>query len=224
MRELTKKELCKTGIFATVLMLSLGLVGCGSKQAEEVLPPEPSPMQEQQGQQIEIPTSPEETVDVSIEVPGDTDEDKMVAMTVADTGRANPFVPSSEDRSSDSSARAPITEIPQETLKYDILTSSLDTEVDEAAKKVLTTKVSGIMYDKNSPSAILNIEGEDYLVRSGDVLNGYKVLSIGQSAVTVQYGNNVYRAGVGQLIAAGKDELHYNTVANLSGKFGGGKR
>lgn len=80
------------------------------------------------------------------------------------------------------------------------------------------------MYDRNNPSAILNIEGSDYLVRSGDVINGYKVLSIGKNSVTVQMGSNVYKAGVGQLVTSGQADVNYNKVANLNKKFGGANR
>jgi hypothetical protein len=93
------------------------------------------------------------------------------------------------------------------------------------ARQVASTKVSGIMYDKISPSAILNINGLDYLVRSGDVLNGYKVLSIDKSVVTDQVGANIYKAGVGQIIeqGGGSNGINYNQVANLSKKFGGNR-
>lgn len=95
-------------------------------------------------------------------------------------------------------------------------------QADSDAEKVLTTKVSGVMYDTQSPSAILNIEGSDYLVRSGDVINGYKILAISPSVVTVQLGANVYKAGVGELLAT--DGIQYNTISNLDKKFGGAKK
>ena len=85
----------------------------------------------------------------------------------------------------------------------------------------MTTKVSGIMFDKFNPSAILNISGADYLVRTGDVVNNYKVLSIAQDTVTVQYGANVYKAGVGELFTG--EGINYNTISNLQNKFGGNK-
>ena len=62
-------------------------------------------------------------------------------------------------------------------------------------------------------------EDADYLVRSGDVINGYKVLAISPTTVTVQLGPNVYKAGVGEVVDEGA--INYNTVSNLSSKFGG---
>ena len=107
-------------------------------------------------------------------------------------------------------------------LEYDLVDPPKSANSDSDASKILTTKVSGIMYDKDSPSAILNIESSDYLVRSGDVVNGYKVLSIQPTVVTVQLGSNVYQAGVGQLLVT--DGINYNTISNLENKFGGSKK
>ena len=89
---------------------------------------------------------------------------------------------------------------------------------DSEAAKVMTTKVSGIMYNDNNSSAILNIEGSDYLVRSGDYIHKYKVLAIASDSVTVQLGNNIYKAKVGEIIT---ESLKHNTIDNLQNKFGG---
>ena len=92
---------------------------------------------------------------------------------------------------------------------------------DSDAARLMDTIVSGILYDKYSPSAILNIEGTDYLVKKGDVVNNYKVLSIKQDSVTVKLGTNTYKAGIGEILTEGT--LNHNEVSNLSSKFGGGK-
>jgi len=195
-------------------MLVLGLSGCVQKDDAEEFP------EELQQQEIEIPSDEvsEAPKGDTIEIPQeDEDTDKMVSIPVENLGRANPFMPPNE-------AALIASQVPHEKLQYDLL-EPLDAPVaDPAAQKVVTTKVSGIMYDKSNPSAILNIEGSDYFVRSGDVINGYKILSIGKNHVTVQMGSNVYKAGVGQLVTDGQTEVNYNTVANLSKKFGGSKR
>ena len=141
----------------------------------------------------------------------DKSEEKMVSLSVEDYGRPNPFLPGSE---SYANLRKYGFELmaPPETL------SGTETE----AAKVMTTKVSGIMYEPNNPSAILNIEGADYLVRSGDYINNYKVLSISKDLVTVQLGANIYKARVGEVIT--DSELNYNNVYNLENKFGGAKK
>ena len=92
---------------------------------------------------------------------------------------------------------------------------------DSEAARVMDTTVSGILYDKYSPSAILNIEGNDYLVKKGDTVNNYKVLSIMPDSVTVKLGANTYKAGIGEILTGGT--LNHNDVSNLDNKFGGKK-
>ena len=92
---------------------------------------------------------------------------------------------------------------------------------DSEAARVMDTTVSGILYDKYSPSAILNIEGNDYLVKKGDTVNNYKVLSIMPDSVTVKLGANTYKAGIGEILTGGS--LNHNDVSNLDNKFGGKK-
>ena len=65
----------------------------------------------------------------------------------------------------------------------------------------------------------INIEGNDYLVKKGDVVNNYKVLCIAQDSVTVKLGENTYKAGIGEILTEGT--LHHNDVSNLNNKFGG---
>ena len=89
------------------------------------------------------------------------------------------------------------------------------------AARVMDTIVSGILYDKYSPSAIINIEGVDYLVKKGDVVNNYKVLCIAQDSVTVKLGENTYKAGIGEILTEGT--LNHNDVSNLNNKFGGAR-
>lgn len=145
------------------------------------------------------------------------DEDKpldrpstaMVAMSVEDTGRADPFLPYNEKSLSSTKLRGGL----------DLLPPPEAIIVDSSAVDVVETKVSGIMYDNYNPSAILKIKGSDYLVRSGDIINGYKILAIARDNVTVQNGANVFKAGVGGVFPAGS--VNFNTVSNLESKFGG---
>lgn len=130
---------------------------------------------------------------------------KMVFVSVSNSGRSNPFLPANENVLPPSlSYLAPPPEV---ALK------------DSDAGKVMSTTISGILYDKNNPSAIINIEGADYLVKTGDTIHNYKVLSITQNQVLVQLGKNIYKAGVGELLS--ETDLNYNVIANLNKKFGG---
>lgn len=126
------------------------------------------------------------------------------------TVKANPFLPYREINNSSA-----VKDVP----KYDLVEPpEMITEGSEAAR-VMDTVVSGILYDKYSPSAILNIEGNDYLVKKGDVVNNYKILNIMQDSVTVMLGKNTYKAGIGEILTEGS--INYNNVSNLNKKFGG---
>ena len=161
-----------------------------------------------QAPNAELKTPQEEEVEIDVVEQSDS---KMVSLNVEDLGRSNPFLPSSE---SFTDLRKYGFELmaPPETLA----------EEEAEAVKVMTTKVSGIMYQPNNPSAILNIEGEDYLVRSGDYINNYRVLSIDKDMVTVQLGINVHKARVGEILS--DSTMNYNNVYDLENKFGGARR
>ena len=128
--------------------------------------------------------------------------DTMVTISMVDTGRADPFLPSA-----DYEAIAALSTPNVNRLPYYMVPPPETTGYDQDAVDVVKTKVSGIMYDRYNPSAILNIDDTDYLVRAGDTINNYKVLSISPSTVTVQLGANTYRAGVGQMFS--DDDINY---------------
>ena len=76
------------------------------------------------------------------------------------------------------------------------------------------------MYDTYNPSAIIRINDIDYLVRKGDAINGYKVLSIQPKTVTLKLGANVYNAPIG-IILANLSETNNTDTVNLNRRFGG---
>lgn len=161
-----------------------------------------------QGRSVNIPveeTKGADDVDILSKKRSMKNNGKLVSIAVSDSGRLNPFLPVNESVSSGSFAFLPP---PPETLPQ-----------NTDASKVMSTTISGILYDKYSPSAIINIEGSDYLVKRGDVINHYKILSINKTQVVVQLGRNVYHAGVGELLTLAN--VNYNTIANLNKKFGG---
>ncbi len=128
------------------------------------------------------------------------------------TVKANPFLPYRDLGTSEA-----ISDVPAYTL---VEPPEMVNENSDAAR-VMDTIVSGILFDKYSPSAILNIEGNDYLVKKGDIVNNYRVLSIAQDSVTVKLGENTYKAGIGEILTEGS--LNHNDVSNLNNKFGGVK-
>lgn len=126
------------------------------------------------------------------------------------TVKANPFLPYKEMKGG---------VMVNDALARDLAEPPLNVDENSDAVRVMRTVVSGILYDKYSSSAILNIEGSDYLVKKGDVVNNYKVLNITQDSVTVKLGENVYKAGIGELLTDGT--IYHNNVSNLNNKFGG---
>ena len=131
----------------------------------------------------------------------------------AGTVKANPFVPYRNIDPDDTLSDVP---------KFDLVAPPEMLDEGSDAARVMDTLVSGILYDRISPSAIINIEGNDYLVKKGDVVNNYKVVNIEQNSVTVKLGNNTYKAGIGEILTEGS--VNHNDVSNLSKKFGGEKR
>ena len=140
-----------------------------------------------------------------------TSAKKDVISIPAGTVKANPFLPYRDIGGTS------VSDVPN----YELIEPPEAINENSDAARVMDTIVSGILYDKYSPSAILNIEGNDYLVKKGDVVNNYKVMNIMQDSVTVKLGTNVYKAGIGEILTEG--EVTHNDVSNLSSKFGGKK-
>lgn len=130
--------------------------------------------------------------------------------------KANPFVPYRTLGNEQS------TELVNDVPKFDLVNPPEEFAENVEAAKIMETVVSGILYDKYSPSAILNIGGNDYLVKKGDTVNNYKIIAIAKDSVTVKLGSNTYTAGIGELIKDGS--VNYNDVSNLNKKFGGERR
>lgn len=63
------------------------------------------------------------------------------------------------------------------------------------------------MYDARRPSAIVNIDGVDQLVRVGDILSGFEFISITRNKVVIRSDDNIYRASVGQPLNAEKSQI-----------------
>ncbi len=211
----------KIGVCLGVLFLGIIMInttGCTQNGTEEVAVEEPAA--------VEVP---KETVkvgndgvnaaiapdDVSIVADQAAKDNTMIAMSVEDLGRSDPFLP---ERESVAKTKPKPKPKPKPKFAADLLPPPESLSFDTTATNVMSTKISGIMYDKYNPSAILNINGMDYLVRSGDYINGYKILSISKDTVTVQYGANVYKASVGELFAS--NGINYNSISNLENKFG----
>lgn len=138
------------------------------------------------------------------------DAGKKVTVTIGDIGRLDPFMPfEGAGIGLDGPNLPPV----------NLLIPPEDLGSQPEAQTLLKTTVSGIMYDKTRPSAIINVNGIDHFVQRGDRLADLLVLDISRDQVTVRNGRNIYRAGVGELIES--EEINYTGVYNLGKKFGG---
>lgn len=144
--------------------------------------------------------------------PNDTEN---VTIAIGDVGRKNPFAPpggktaASETKSTTESG-----------LDFEIIEPPELAPEDATVTKLLQTKVAGIMYDARRPSAIINIDGIDQLVRVGDILSGFEFIAITKNKVVIRSDNNVYRASVGQPLNAEKITNPIE-ISNLETKFKG---
>jgi hypothetical protein len=123
--------------------------------------------------------------------------------------KANPFLPYRNIDGLQSS----------ETPNFEIIAPPEVLNENSDAASVMDTIVSGILYDSSSPSAILNIEGNDYLVKKGDTVSSYRIIDIQRDSVTVKLGSNTFKAGIGEILTEG--DINHNDVSNLNKKFGG---
>ena len=174
------------------------------------------------------------------------DETKMVSYDVTSIGRNDPFAPKAELDAYAQARNSAILEANERNAEVERLRKLKNQSIREAddispynfnlptpptelasetaaAAKITKTKVVGIMYNKNNPSAILNIDEKDYLVRQGDKIidQKFKVVQINPNWITVGLGSNIYSASIGELFS--KDELNQSTndLYNLKNRFGG---
>lgn len=139
--------------------------------------------------------SPEESKATEEEIPvvDDSDAKKMkaekkIVLSVDSAGRANPFLPTFDDFNNNYYAGIP----PQSLLPPDKYGNEPD------AQDLLRVAVSGILFDNIKPSAIITINGIDYFVQRGDMVDDYLVMDINRQFVVIKKGTNIYKAGVGE--------------------------
>ena len=173
---------------------------------------------------------------------------KMVSYDVITIGRTDPFMPYDEVKAYEEARSAAYAEAMAHNAKIEEIMKLKDTAVREAddispysfnlpvpptglasseaaAAKITRTKVVGIMYNSTSPSAIINVDDKDYLVRPGDKIIGqeYTVLEINPSWITVNLGSNIYSASIGELFSRDELDSSQNDLYNLRNRFGGRK-
>lgn len=148
---------------------------------------------------------------------GQGNENNDIIISYDKVGRTNPFKP-------------PVTNLRTEEIEknykklndtdFEIVEPPIASIPDENLTRLLQTQISGILYDEDSPSAIVNLNGEDTFVRVGDYVSGYRIQAITKDKVQINYKNNSYVAAVGELFVKGSIEGK-SAVANLEKKFAG---
>jgi len=116
--------------------------------------------------------------------------EKKVVVSIENYGRLDPFMPYSEKSIASSSVPA-FSDIP--------LPPSVG-EADTSVKDLIQAKVAGILYDRYRPTAILNILGEDHLVKKGESISDFYIQDIQKDYVVVKSGYNVYKTSIGEIV------------------------
>ncbi len=251
----SRRGKCVFALLAAVFTVGIIAGGCGFLQnigggaAEEETPvPVAQPVADADAEpkakeNVNVPDENSTELDVESK-----EASTMVSYDVTDIGRADPFMPSQEVEAFDSAVNSAIAEANAHNAKISELIKLKGVTIREqddispykfnlpvpptslasaesAAAKITRTKVVGIMYNKTSPSAIINVDDKDYLVRTGDKIIGqeYKVVQINPNWITVSLGSNVYSASIGELFERDSFDKSQNDLYNLKNRFGGRK-
>ena len=132
------------------------------------------------------------------------DKEKTVTIKTDSLGRTNPFKPYEENVTVKSTVERP-PDVPPPP----------EYNPDSPVVKMMKIKVNGILYNSKGSSSIINIDGSDYLVHKGDTLFGYYIKDITSDKIAIAYGNNVYKAGIGEIID-GDGSINVNPEGTIS--------
>ena len=169
----------------------------GGQDASADIAPPPSPSDKKSKDKEKEETKPDE-----INLSG-----KSAVLDIDAGGRTTPFVPYRERNLTYSSMDF-----------GDLPLAPNAGEMDEMLSNLVTAKVTGILYDEASPSAIINVLDDDYLVKPGDKVESFEIENISKDFVAIKTGSNVYRAKVGDIVDG---ELYGTGVYNLGHRFAG---
>lgn len=200
-------------IFTVFVLLAVGLVlsGCSGNMSN-IYPGFKKPS-------TSISNANKQTSPVITQKPAvnnNDDNEETVVVSVNNFGRTNPFQPYQEkslmlNQLSDISASLPEIDI-SEPPEY---------EPDSELSKLLKIKVGGILYDPRGSSAIINVDDTDYFVHKGDNIFGFYVVNITSDKVSIKYGNNIYKAGIGEIFDGG---IKMDPVSGKNRKFAGSQK
>lgn len=223
----------------SVMILSLCLSGCipSQEEAKQAIPPVPEI--NENANELHKP--------VNIDVEDENIPSRMISYDVTSVGRSNPFMPYNEMIEYERARSSAIAEASIRNAKiakirnlrdyrvreqddispysFNLPVPPMSLDTNSVAAKITRTKVVGIMFNTKSPSAIINVDNKDYLVRPGDKIIGqeYKVVKITPTWVTAAMGSNLYSAAIGELFTKDSIETNQTDVYNLKERFGGRK-
>lgn len=168
-----------------------------------------------QSEQGEVVATVTETPTENNEVNLNGEEENAIMVSYSRPVRLNPFKPTDVAQTKSGT-------ILNDT-GFEIVEPPVSSVPDENLTKLLQTQISGILYDDESPSAIVNLNGSDQFVKIGDNVGGYLIEGISRNQVQISYKNNTYVASVGELFTRGALE-NRQAVVNLQNKFAGRNR
>lgn len=231
------------GLFIVIIGTLFFVSGCNSKQDQPQEPVIPTP-EAVQSQNLGIQDKHSKETTINREPLANSS--KMVSYDVGTFGRSNPFMPYGEFQAYENARNSAIAEanahnaniarinklknirireeddINRYGFNFPVPPTSLASG-NSTALKITKTKVVGIMYNPDSPSAIINVDKKDYLVRPGDKIidEKYKVVKINPNWITVTMGANVYSAAIGELFSKEGIQTNQTDMYNLKNRFGG---
>ncbi len=183
------------------------ITGQGAIEEEDV--PVPVTLEDNDVTDTDVPTKAEASNIKDSEKDGDSIDlsSNSGVLDIDSEGRTSPFVPYRERNLSYTNVNFGDLPLPPEA-----------GEMDESINTLISAKVTGILYEQNSPSAIINVMNEDYVVKPGDKIESFEISAITKDYVSVKTGTNVYRAKVGDIVDG---ELYGTGVYNLGHRFAG---
>ncbi len=133
----------------------------------------------------------------------DKEQDKTKTnIQITTTGRQNPFVPVGNLNNIGFITNPNIDVLPpNETLS----------DPDPALDRLMSIKVSGILYDGVNSSAVINLAGVDYFVQKGDKIDSFTVVEITKTTVAIKEKNNIFSASIGQTFTSGNEIIKGQT-------------
>ncbi|MEI7473375.1 MAG: hypothetical protein WCK67_01235 [bacterium] len=163
----------------------------------------------------------------------DNDEEKVIEVTNSNIGRKDPFKPFNEkiisslkgNNSSNNDALIlppstnPLILNDDKSLNGVPLPPSYD--ADSPLIKMMKIRIGGILYDTQGSSAILNVDGDDYVVHEGDKIFDFRVKEITPDKVAIACGKNIYKKGVGEMFTG---KLNSSPVKGVNNMYAGKKR